>query len=718
MSDVKVKFGAEDTGLSKTVDNIDKDLRRMEKQSVETSQKFSIGFKGMAAAAAGVAVGIGAIKLAFNVVQGTVAAFGEALDMGGRLSDLSARTGETAGKVLLLERAFTNAGSSAEKVGPTINKLQKFITDAADGAEANTLALGKLGISLSVLRDQSPTEQLRSVAQALSNIADPTERGALAMEVFGKNGGELLPFLRDFSGSLDEAKSELGSMVRIMDEKSAVFDTVSDKIQVVKGKLTEFAAGILAQTVPALELFTVALSRIDAAALGERLAKAFVGGQEAMNGFSASLQALKGGEFALSFEVAFASIKLQSKQTINEIYRNFIAGFQSIASFLTESLGSESNAFRMVSYAFSILAKEVSAMFLVAMSEVVRLIPFLSDEAADGMLKVVGRMRTETGMMKQVMAIHASEIGDDFMKAGAKFPESFKKSYDATKPLMDLKADLANVAKLQDEITKKVQSGAAVMAKTDESSKAQSELMKLRAANLERIKQLEIEIADAKASGKKQDEDLLNAQMAAAKQLERSLNSGKTMQEAQTAAGVAYAVSISNAAKEAGKVTKEMSDQLSLSAQIIAKIKEFNGKDAVDPGGKLEKKANDALAEGNVNKANRIGMKILAAEDSAAITKAFGGDRKFGKSIRDMAKEQGIDTSGKTNARLKSDLLDLTKNLKKDVNKPGEEKRNERVERGGGKVDNPMDAIKTAVEAIKTLVAKIEPKLPTAALGI
>ena len=281
MSDVKVKFGAEDTGLSKTVDNIDKDLRRMEKQSVETSQKFSIGFKGMAAAAAGVAVGIGAIKLAFNVVQGTVAAFGEALDMGGRLSDLSARTGETAGKVLLLERAFTNAGSSAEKVGPTINKLQKFITDAADGAEANTLALGKLGISLSVLRDQSPTEQLRSVAQALSNIADPTERGALAMKVFGKNGGELLPFLRDFSGSLDEAKSELGSMVRIMDEKNAVFDTVSDKIQVVKGKLTEFAAGILAQTVPALELFTVALSRIDAAALGERLAKAFVGGQEA-----------------------------------------------------------------------------------------------------------------------------------------------------------------------------------------------------------------------------------------------------------------------------------------------------------------------------------------------------------------------------------------------------------------------------------------------------
>ena len=666
MSEVNVKFGAQDESLSSTLNKVERELKQVENQAKETNSKFSASFKGMAVAAAGVAVGIGAIRLAFNAVQGTVAAFGEALDMGGRLSDLSARTGETAGKVLLLERAFTNAGSSAEKVGPTINKLQKFIMDAAEGADANVSALAKLGISLATLRDQSPTEQLRSVAQALSSIADPTERGALAMKVFGKNGGELLPFLRDFSGSLDEAKQELGSMVRIMDEKNAVFDTVSDKIAVIKGKLTEFAAGILSATVPALELFTVALSRVDAAGLGERLANAFVGGQEAMNGFSASLNALKAGEFALSFETAFASIKLQIKQTANEIYRNMSAAFSAVATTLMDVLGPYSAIRGTLENTFVYIGKVLSKSVIDSLAEIAGKVPAIGALIGGSLKDVAKGLDGDVERASKRITAYSGMIKDDLIEAGKAFPQSFKEAYDSAKPLMDITKDLESVAKLQDEISSK-----------------------------------EVHVLNT-------EDDMIQNIWGSSGAIKDNLEEG---------------------AQAITKAATEVTKQLSLSEQIMQKIQDFKDKEAIDPGGKLQKQAEDALAKGDTDKAEKISRKLKNKEGEVERRqnkeKDIPEDRRrderkkqgtFNKSVQDQAKDEGINTFGKTKKQLEDELNNLPEKMKKDLNKEGEDKREKNKGGGGGKP--PMqDQLVSAVNAIRELVAKIEPKLPQTALG-
>ncbi len=208
----------------------------------------------------------------FSAGRAIVDGFGQALDLGGRLSELSARTGETAGSLLVLETAFKNAGLSGDQVGTVINKLQNFMQDAANGGATQKAAMDNLGISLSELAGKTPTEQMGVFAAKIAAIEDPTARAAAASEVFGdKLGGKLLPLLTEFSPSLTDAAGKVGSLASIMDENAGTFDAFGEKIDAVKGKFGAFAAGVLSETIPALNDLGGALDEVDAAAFGQEV---------------------------------------------------------------------------------------------------------------------------------------------------------------------------------------------------------------------------------------------------------------------------------------------------------------------------------------------------------------------------------------------------------------------------------------------------------------
>jgi hypothetical protein len=210
----------------------------------------------------------------FSAGRAIVDGFGQALDLGGRLDDLSMRTGETAGKLLVLENAFVEAGVSADQVGTTINKLQNFMVDAANGGVTQKAAMDNLGISLADLAGKTPTEQMGVFATKIAGIEDPAQRVAAATEVFGaKLGGKLLPLLTQFSPALDNSRENVGSLEKIMDESAATFAAAGDTIDRVKGKFSAFAAGVLSEVIPAVDDLGASMERVDAAGFGERVGK-------------------------------------------------------------------------------------------------------------------------------------------------------------------------------------------------------------------------------------------------------------------------------------------------------------------------------------------------------------------------------------------------------------------------------------------------------------
>jgi hypothetical protein len=708
MSGINVKFGATDAGFTSTVNKVKDSTKSLDTTVAKTSSSVNASFASMAKAGAALALGFGAIKMAAAAVTGTFGAFKDALDLGGELSDLSDQTGETSGNLLVLQRAFDNSGVGADKVGTSINKMQKVLVDAAAGSEEAQEKFSNLGLSWSEMATKSPTEQLQMLAKAISELPTPAERAAASMEFFGKSGGRTLAFLQDFDGAIANAKGELGTMPDIMEKNARTFDTISDKLTVIGGKFKEFAAGVLGEMTPMLETITTGLAGIDMAGFGKRLAQAFIGGTAAMEGFNAALGAMKIGEFSLAFDIAFSSIKLQAAQSANSIYANFKAAFAAFPVLIRELgiTGIFENIAAGLSNKFSSAIRGVIAEFLGAIGKV--------QAAADfDLLSKADSVRAENYFTMVNAGI--SSIGDNIGSASEAAQKAYEESLKSTGQLidttgmeLDLQKQKTEVMKLQNEKAQEALKNAG------DFGELEIKIGEQRVTNAQRIKELESEIKDAKAQGNVELEKELTAQKAYYEQLERSLAKGKTLQESIAAAGKAYSTSIENSVTSHKKVTKELKEQLSLSDEIIKRIKQAEGKDAVDKGGKLEKAAGDAIAEGDFRKAERIAEKLKGKEQDAAIREEFGGDKKGRLSTRDMAKSAGIDTTGKSNKELKKEMQDRIGKRKEEL---PDGQRGKADKDADGKVKPAGKTLHDVVEAIRVLVEKIEPKLPTTALG-
>ena len=102
------------------------------------------------------------------------------------------------------------SGVSAEKLQAAYVKLQKNMVSAASGGKAQAAAFKTLGIELKnsegLLKDNDTV--MMEMAEALSKMPDGAKKTALAMEIFGKSGAELLPLLNNGEAGLKDLRRE------------------------------------------------------------------------------------------------------------------------------------------------------------------------------------------------------------------------------------------------------------------------------------------------------------------------------------------------------------------------------------------------------------------------------------------------------------------------------------------------------------------------------
>lgn len=270
MADVTTTFAAKDESFARTVDNLSNRLQGFQGETASFTSKVGEMAKGFAA----FAVPIAAVAGAFFGAKGAAQAFSDAIRIGGELNDLSARTGETAGELAVLQRAFQNAGSSGEAVGPMLNRLQRFMIEASEGGKTQIEAMEKLGLSYDELKEKSPSEQMQLLAARISEIDDPAQRSALAMQIFGRSGGELMPLLRAMGEELDTARAQLGSYPEAIDRANKALDAIGDNFGALATKVREFVTGALVDIAPTIARATDELAKMDFAAMGMRLSEA------------------------------------------------------------------------------------------------------------------------------------------------------------------------------------------------------------------------------------------------------------------------------------------------------------------------------------------------------------------------------------------------------------------------------------------------------------
>src|ERR1051325_251589 len=185
-----LKKGVEET--AKATDQIDKKLTGLQGTVAEFGRGFASAFSA-------------------TVVIGAVTALGrELLNDADALEKMADKTGIGVEALQRLRSVGDEAGNSLEDITGAINKLQRGL------AEGNTSAIGaleKLGIQLSAIKALQPDQQFLAIGAALEKIPDPAQRTAIAMELFGRSGAEVLP-------SLLHASDDLKDGIFVMSESS------------------------------------------------------------------------------------------------------------------------------------------------------------------------------------------------------------------------------------------------------------------------------------------------------------------------------------------------------------------------------------------------------------------------------------------------------------------------------------------------------------------
>ena len=360
--------------------------------------------------------------IAVRAVAGVVTAgfdhFKDALDVGGKLSDLSANTGIAVSDLVVLQQEFANAGKSAEDIGPVFGKMAKTLQG---GAADDTIK--RLGINLEELKKKTPAEQFRALGTAINSVQDPSQKAAASMEIFGRSGADLLSLFS--SDGFGEAAAQVGSQAQILAKDAALFDDVGDKLALTGMKVRGFWVGVAEKVAPVLKPLLDKFASLDLASWGQKAgeAVAFI------------VQAFADGKVG---DILFTSAKIAFANAVNFLAGTLMAVAQALWQALVEAVKNAITLFQIVTTAdFWIgmgkaimgIAQGFIAFLLDGIAKLLDWlsgIPLIGDEIGEGAKEVqswADGVRVASDENKQASA---DLLTPAFDKAGNRMRETFE----------------------------------------------------------------------------------------------------------------------------------------------------------------------------------------------------------------------------------------------------------------------------------------------------
>ena len=218
---------------------------------------------------------VGAAGLGTAMAAGAIAGTKHTLSMVDDLNDLANQTGVGVAAMMKLQRAYKDGGREAEMTGKDIGKMQKSIVTAASGG---TDPFAAIGLSAEELLRLNPADQFDKIGGAIMRIANPAERTAKAMEIFGKGGMGLTTV---FEG-LPDAEKALGNMPALAQQFAGAMGEANDLVGHLPIKSDQFfvgfTAGIIGELLPNLQK----VDDFDFTKLGQNLGRSLAAGLEGL----------------------------------------------------------------------------------------------------------------------------------------------------------------------------------------------------------------------------------------------------------------------------------------------------------------------------------------------------------------------------------------------------------------------------------------------------
>lgn len=175
---------------------------------------------------------------AFYGAQGITTFIKAQIDAQDALNDMAERTGIAVDQLSKLKYAAQLSDVDVGTLQQGVIKLSKAMVDTSNGTGTARNAFAALGISVKNADGSLKTnlEVINELSDSFSKYADGASKSALAIEIFGKSGAELIPLLNQGSEGLKAMGDELallGGVVTVEAAKNAgLFNDNLDRLAI------------------------------------------------------------------------------------------------------------------------------------------------------------------------------------------------------------------------------------------------------------------------------------------------------------------------------------------------------------------------------------------------------------------------------------------------------------------------------------------------------
>ncbi|MEI9863610.1 MAG: hypothetical protein WDN00_03450 [Limisphaerales bacterium] len=203
---------------------------------------------------------------------------GSAIERGGNLDDLSARTGESVYNLYQLEEAFKAVGLSAGQVDPTIQRVRKALSGVNEMGGNTDSVFAALGLDRASLSQEDPISVIQNIAAALAKL-NPNNAAGAANAIFGRNGaGDMLQIANsaeDFAEGLRRSATEAA----LFSTNAKTFNAIGREMTIIKSHINGFWAGLAAGLAPEILKIEQQFGNIDFTSIGTGVATAIQRGK-------------------------------------------------------------------------------------------------------------------------------------------------------------------------------------------------------------------------------------------------------------------------------------------------------------------------------------------------------------------------------------------------------------------------------------------------------
>ena len=222
----------------------------------ERAQSARTSLGGMAKGAKGLGAGIGLLG---GAIGGAIVGFAR---MGDEIAKTSRRTGFTTEAISELRFAAEQSGTTLQGFALGVRRMAGFVLDAERGLSTSKYAMNDLGITMDEIRGRNPEDLFMVFAKAIGEVDDATRQAALAEDIFGRSGVQLLPLLQQGADGMANLRKQAQDLGISMGKDAALAaedmtDAMNEAKQVLYGLSIDIGTTVAPSIRAVVDLFKI-----------------------------------------------------------------------------------------------------------------------------------------------------------------------------------------------------------------------------------------------------------------------------------------------------------------------------------------------------------------------------------------------------------------------------------------------------------------------------